>query len=75
MTLDKITKFLIVVIVIILLTTGLVMMDSHTPVATVQFQISDSVKVKVSIYDEKNGFFSNFIEKLKVLIENLKPYL
>ncbi len=75
MTLDKITKFLIVVIVIILLTTGLILMDAHTPVATMQFCLSDSVKVKVSVYDEKNGFFSNFVEKLKVLIENIKPFI
>jgi len=69
---EKITQSLIVCVVTITIVAALTFVDSQTPVATAKFKISDSVYIRISAYDSENGFFKSFIDKLKVLLENLK---
>lgn len=64
----KYTLALITIIIMILLTLA----DSHMPIVTLKFPISKSMTIKVSIYDNSQGFSKMVIENIKSMIECFK---
>jgi len=64
----KYTVALIAIIIVLLLTLA----DSHMPIVTLKFPVSKSMTIKVSMYDNSQGFSKMVIENIKSMIECFK---
>jgi len=72
MTLEKVTKFMITLIIFIVLTFILTLMDSHMPIATFRIGLTNSIQVRIAIYDSDNGFLGQIFSNVKCLMSSVK---